>query len=155
MVEDPCEQLPEIQRGEFGGVRALVRAREHQQIVDQTREPVHLRDRRAGPALALRRPGRPKPLDQLQVAADGGQRALELVRGVGDEAPLHLERGLEPVEEAIEGLGQLAELVAPGAAHGQAPVDVGRHPAVHLVGDGRDRRQDTPGEEIPDPQREQ
>ena len=34
---------------------------------------------------------------------------------VGDEAPLALERGLEPAEHLVEGLGQLAELVA-GAA---------------------------------------
>jgi hypothetical protein len=34
------------------------------------------------------------------------------VRGVGHEAPLALEGGLEPLEHRVEGVGQLAQLVA-------------------------------------------
>jgi hypothetical protein len=33
------------------------------------------------------------------------------VRGVGDEAPLACERGVEPFEHLVEGVRELAELV--------------------------------------------
>jgi hypothetical protein len=34
------------------------------------------------------------------------------VRGVGDEPPLALERGLKAAQHLVEGFGQLAQLVA-------------------------------------------
>ena len=42
----------------------------------------------------------------------------QLVGGVGDEAALGGERGLEPVEQVVEGAGELAQLVV-GAAEGE------------------------------------
>ena len=48
-------------------------------------------------------------LDQRALQRD---RCPQLVRGVGDESPLRLKRGLEPAEQRVEGRRQLAELVA-------------------------------------------
>ena len=43
------------------------------------------------------------------------ERSTQLMRGVGDEPPLTVECGLEPVEHFVEGLSELVEFVA-GAA---------------------------------------
>jgi hypothetical protein len=40
------------------------------------------------------------------------ERGAQFMRGVGDEPPLALERGLEPAEHLVERLGQFAQLVA-------------------------------------------
>ena len=49
--------------------------------------------------------------DDVDRCAHHGERSAQLVRGVGDESPLALERGLEPGKHRVEGLGKLAELV--------------------------------------------
>jgi hypothetical protein len=41
-----------------------------------------------------------------------GERGAQLVAGVGDELPLARESSLEAIEHVVEGVGQLAELVA-------------------------------------------
>ena len=46
------------------------------------------------------------------------ERGAQLVGGVGDEAALGSEGGLEPVEQLVEGAGELAQLVV-GAAEGE------------------------------------
>jgi hypothetical protein len=61
----------------------------------------------------------------LERGADGGQRAAQLVRRVGDERPLPRPARLEPVEHAVERLGQPAHLVL-AAGHRQPPRRVGR-----------------------------
>ena len=48
----------------------------------------------------------------VELGAHDGQRRAQLVRRVGHEAPLALEGGLEALEHRVEGVGQLAQLVA-------------------------------------------
>ena len=52
---------------------------------------------------------------------DGGQRGLQLVGGVGYEAPAHLLRGLETVSELVKLLRQQGQLVP---ARGLEPVPI-------------------------------
>nr|WP_230985368.1 hypothetical protein [Microbispora oryzae] len=74
------------------------------------------------------------------------QRCAQLVRGVGDEPALRGERGLQPVQQFVEGVGQLLELVG-GPGHRQPPVE----PLRGDVPDGRrhvgERPQDPSGGE--------
>ncbi|MNY01727.1 hypothetical protein D3C86_1342700 [compost metagenome] len=84
------------------------------------------------------------------MAVDGRQGAAQLVGGVRHEAPLGLEALLEAVEEAVEGEGEPIDLVVGGLAHRQAAVQVLPGQAAHLGGDGGDRRQGPPREEVAD-----
>ena len=52
-----------------------------------------------------------------------GQRRSQLVGGVGDEAALGLEGGLESIEQPVDGVGQIFNLVA-RAGQGQPFVQV-------------------------------
>ena len=73
----------------------------------------------------------------LEQGALAGQRGPQLVRGVGGEAPLRFEGGLQPREQAVEGVGELLELVV-GSVQGQPLVQAaGGDPP----GGGRDRVQ--------------
>jgi hypothetical protein len=54
----------------------------------------------------------------------GRQGGTQLVRGVGDEVPLGLERGFEPREEIIEGVPEFLELIF-RAVQGQALMQAG------------------------------
>src|SRR6185437_9157621 len=68
------------------------------------------------------------------------ERASELVRGVGDEVALRLERGLETREEIVERVPELLELVV-GAAEGQPLVQARRRDPPRGAGDRPDRAQ--------------
>ena len=54
----------------------------------------------------------------VDLAEHGGQRRAELVRGVAGEPRLALERLVEAVEQAVEGVGQVVQLVAGAGARG-------------------------------------
>ena len=69
-----------------------------------------------------------------------GQRGAQLVRGVGDESSLRVERGREPAQHFIEGVGQLFDLV-PGSAQRDAFVEVALGQAVRRGGHGAERAQ--------------
>ena len=47
----------------------------------------------------------------LDLGADDRQRRAQLVRGIGDEAALAVERAGEPVEHPVDRVGELAQLV--------------------------------------------
>ena len=55
-------------------------------------------------------PGVVLPGEDFELAADRGQRAAQLVRGVGDELALAGEGVVEAVEHVVEGLGEGAQL---------------------------------------------
>jgi hypothetical protein len=57
----------------------------------------------------------------LEQGAFPGQRGAQLVRGAGGEAPLGIEGGLQPGEQAVEGVAEFLELVI-GAVQGQPVV---------------------------------
>ncbi len=61
----------------------------------------------------------------LQQGPFGGQRGAQLMGSVGHEAPLRLERRLQPGEQAVQGSAEFGELVV-AAAQG--------HPAAQVAG---------------------
>ena len=80
----------------------------------------------------------------------GGQGRSELVRGVGDELALRLDRALEPVGHLVERLPELLDL--PGAAH---VAGAGREVAVPQALRGTGQPRERPGEGSGEPEREQ
>ena len=89
---------------------ALVRSRDHQQVLGELREPVDLLDGRAkrGAQLLGRAARAPR---ELELGPQGRQRGAQLVAGVGDEDALALQRGLDPVEHRVERLPEPVDLV--------------------------------------------
>jgi hypothetical protein len=81
--------------------------------------------------------------NDFDVRAHDRERVAKLVRGVGDEAPLRVERCVEPAEHAIERVREAPELVC-----GPPEVDPAREVGcLDLVCDARnavDRRENTP-----------
>ena len=87
------DELVEVHLVAPGLQAALVGAGEEQEVVHQPPEPLGLAAQRAhGAGIAV--------LQQLQARTDGGERAAQLVAGVGDEPPLHLLRALQPRDHA-------------------------------------------------------
>ena len=84
-----------------------------------------------------------RDLDQGSLAC---QRRAQLVRGVGDELTLRLERSFEPPEQVIEGVPEFLELVL-RAVEGQALVQAGGGDPPGRAGDGPDRSQHPAGNE--------
>ena len=62
-------------------------------------------------AIFRRRAVGPRKRD-FRFAAENRDRRAQFVRGIGDEAALALEGIFQPVEQVIEGDGELAEFVA-------------------------------------------
>ena len=109
-----------------------VRAGQEKQLADQALQPGRLPDG----ALGDGRPGGPVRVGQpdLQAGADRGQRAAQLVAGVGDEAALPPGGVLQPGQHRVHGLGQVADLVVgPGLRDPPGEVGGGQ---VGDVGDG-------------------
>ena len=134
------DELVEIHLVAPGLQAALVGAGEEQEVVHQPPEPLGLAAQRAhGAGIAV--------LQQLQTRADGGERAAQLVAGVGDEPPLHLLRALQPRDHAVHGLGEPTHLVA---RHGHRHA-LGQVLLAHrrdLRADRLDRAQRAAGEEV-------
>ena len=93
---------------------------QQQQAVDQRRQPVALLAERAEDLAVF--VGRPGLLERhLDRGPHRGQRAAQLVRGVGREAGDLGVVGRQPVEQVVDGPGQLVELVAGAGAAGAGP----------------------------------
>ena len=125
-VRQPADQVGQ-ERPQLDDRRAqepvLARLGEQQQVLDEPAHALDLDRRRAS------RRGAPRPRragrqgEHLELAADDRQRRAQLVRGVGDERRLAVERVLEAVEHVVEGVGQHADLVvAGGDLHARAEV---------------------------------
>ena len=72
--------------------------------------------------------------DHLEVRPEAGQRCPQLVRRVEHQLALGAARGLEGLEQSVEGATEAAELV--GAAGGEAARDVRRlRHVLHAVGE--------------------
>ncbi len=56
---------------------------------------------------------------QLQRRFDHGHGGLELVCGVGDEGALLHERALEPLQHALDGVGQRSQFAGGAGAGGR------------------------------------
>ena len=85
----------------------------------------------------------------LEQGAFPGQRGAQLVRGVGGEAPLGVERGLQPREQAVEGVGEFLELVV-GSVQGQPLVQAAGGDPPGGGGDRAQRAQHPAGDEPAD-----
>ena len=141
------DQFVEIQIHRAHGVAAGIRAREHEHVLDQTPEP---------PRLAADDPDRFAVLGLLAVfatqhhvggRAHDGNRRPQLVRRVGHELPLRLQRRAHPRDEAVERRRELAEFVGP--VHLAQILEAGRRDpsrAPRHVGDRAqaDRREPEP-----------
>ena len=134
-------------RGQVGGPAAQglpVQPGEQQQVLGQPGQPqrvgVHVA-RRLGPVQAVR-----VIEGHLELGADAGDRAAQLVRGVRDQVPLALLRVGEPGEHVVQRDGERPHLV-PGGRHRQ----VTRHAGLgHLGGAAAqlgDRPQRVPGDQ--------
>ena len=130
-------------------VRPL-RPRQGQQLGDYPRHAVQLRRRQIDRPLALLAGG---ALEQLQLAADDGDRRAQLMAGVVDEAALGRVGGLQAIEHPVERQRQLGDVVAAGHRH--APRQVGVLDASGHAADLAHRRQDLPGDQPRDEQRQQ
>ncbi len=104
-------QLDRLGRGPAGGFGA----REQQQVGDQAPHPLGGAQRRVGrlALLTVQRFG-----EDFEVRQDARERRAQLVRGVGDEAPLARERGLafaacrvELVEHRLQRARKFGDLV--------------------------------------------
>ena len=112
--------------GEVDGPRAdevgPVALGEQDQVADQAGHPVDLVEQQLaglGDLLGA------ADVEQLEVAAQDGQRRLELVAGVVEELPLPDERRLEPVEHPVDGPGERGDVVVAGDREPAGQVGVG------------------------------
>jgi hypothetical protein len=144
LVEDLAGELVEQQR--FVLLDAALAARERQQRAD--RALLLLADREHPLTGGAQRSGGGVWIGQadLEDRALQRQRRAQLVRGVGDELALRGERGLEPLEQLVEGVAELAQLVV-GPVEREALVQVGRGELSRRGRDHLQRTQHTPGEQ--------
>jgi hypothetical protein len=82
--------------------------------------------------------------DDVDGGAHEGHRCAQLVACVGDEPPLAGERGLEPFEHRIEGVGELTQLIT-GALQGYTLGQVLLAGHAGSRGEPVHRPQDAPG----------
>ena len=106
-------------------LRSRVRAREHEEIVDQPREPVRLLTRLGERCRRLVR-GKLTAREELEVALQRGQRRAQLVRDVSNEALLTPVGIVKTREHAVERAPELAQLVKPFVAHLDPPGEASR-----------------------------
>ena len=100
-----------------GEVRRLVALdgplgpRKHEQAVDQPLGALDGTAHDLGGGLELL-PSRVRIVEgDVDLGADDGERRAQLVRGVGDELPLRLERDLQAIQHRVELVGEVLQLV--------------------------------------------
>ena len=85
----------------------------------------------------------------LEQGAFPGQGRAQLVRGIGGEAPLGVERGLQPREQVVEGVGEFLELVV-GSVQAQPLVQAAGGDPPGGGGDRAQRAQHPAGDDPAD-----
>ena len=92
---------------------ALVSPGQHEEVLREPREALRLLGGGAKRTLELL--GRPGPAQrELELGLEHGERRPQLVARIGDEAPLALDRSLEPSEHLVQRLAEPRDLVARG-----------------------------------------
>jgi len=160
---DLAGHLAQLQLPRLGGRWALVQPRERQQVLDHAAEPQGVGEH----ALRQAPPVRPLRMlaGDLELGPHAGQRAAQLVGGVGDEAALAPPGLLEPVEHAVQGDAEPVDLVL-GVRQRQPPglagagdllgtaAQAGDRPKRAADGDpgdpGEQRQQQRPAHQQPD-----
>ena len=94
------------------GDRAVLRAREHEEALKQRLGAVEVLAQACVESLGLRRHAVGLGDRDVQPRAHHRQRGAQLVRGVGDEPPLRVKRGLQAFEQFVDRVRQLPELIA-------------------------------------------
>src|SRR5207253_1393904 len=114
--DHPVEQGPERHGGGCGGAPLLgIEPRERQELPSQDREALDLVETRMQGVFILR--GVPMASQRhLELRSETRERGLELVGGVGCEAPLDLEAFLDATEHLVESVDQTPDLVLLGRA---------------------------------------
>ena len=97
------EETVEVDRLRLDQLAALG-AGERQHVGDEAVELVEAAQQRDGAFVAAQLVG--LAVEQLDLGAQHRERRAQLVRGVGDEVALALERPLEPLEHVVERRGQ-------------------------------------------------
>ena len=91
---------------------ARLGARQGEHVAHQPVELVEAAQQRCGSVVAAALVG--FAVQQFDLRAQDSERRPQLVRGIGDEIALALERPLEPLEHVVERPGQHAHLTAGG-----------------------------------------
>ncbi|GIH02703.1 hypothetical protein Rhe02_07700 [Rhizocola hellebori] len=81
------------------------------------------------------------------------QRRAHLVGGIGDEPLLRVQRGLQPSEQVVDGVGQVLQLVA-AAGQGQPLVHVAIGDLAQASGHRQHRTQHAAGDQPTEKQRD-
>ena len=101
----------EIESLARGRRRVVARSGEQEQVLDEAFEPVDIGEQVRGQIAALA-----EVAGDVELGAQGGQRAAQLMRGVGDERALPSAGRGESIEHPVEGGRQRGELV-PGRGY--------------------------------------
>jgi hypothetical protein len=149
----PLQQHAQLDRLAGDREPALVRSRDHQQVLRELREPVDLLGRRPKRRAQLLG-GALGPKRQLELGPQRGQRGAKLVARVGDEDPLALQHRLDAVEHRVERLPETVDLVLrPGERQALAAAlerDPTR-PSAHRL----DRGERSRGQQVPESRRDE
>ena len=136
----------------------LLGLREQQQVLDEPLHALDLDPYEALDPLHVARLDVRLAGEHLELAADDRQRRAQLVRSVGDEVTLAVERALEPVEHVVERVGERPDLVARArprrSGREVAGVDLARREAIRRSGPGDPRRDEDAGRAAPATERE-
>jgi hypothetical protein len=122
--------------------RPVSRAREHEQILGELREPVEL-GQRGHQALAVAGAQR-----RLDLRAHDGDRGTQLVAGVRDEPALVRERLAQAHEHRVERLAEPADLVVRGRQ--REPLVGVERDRLGAAADRLDRSQRGGGQPVPE-----
>ena len=95
----------QVQRGGIG-------ARQHEQIVDETDQPIGFSFSRLQKAIAHVQIIYGSCAQRFDRAFDRCQRCAQFVRDIGDEIHLHLAGGLQARGHVVEGVAQAAQFIA-------------------------------------------
>ena len=139
-------QILEIQRAAPHHEMTGVRARQQEEVIDDTRQPPRgiLDDRHRFTILRLL--AMVARQRDVRLGTDDGGRCAQFVRCVGDESALLIERILESVEQAVDDGREADQFIA--ATDGQALVHVADRDRGCLRGHRGDRRQAAARERI-------
>ena len=128
----------------LAGQAAVLRAGQDQERLEQPVDLVQLRAQPRGQRDRLRRSRLGLGQRHVQRGPHRGQRRAQLMRGVGDEPALGLERDLQPFQQAVDGVAKLLQLVL-RALNGQPLVQVVLGDALRRRGHLAHRAQRAPG----------
>ena len=129
-------------------------ASEGEEALEEPVDVVELAAEPTGERRRLRQSGGRACERDVERRAHRRERRPQLVRGVRDEAPLRLERALEPAEQPVDRVAELAQFVAgPPQVEPLVEVRGGELPGGHR--DRADRPEDPAGDQPAEDERDE